>query len=61
MFGRDPSTPLSLLFGDPPTTGASTDETSLLAHYRQAVNKAHQFARDNMATMVERRRRQYCG
>ena len=61
LFGRDPSTPLDLLFGSPPTMllrdpSVSEEYAHLL---RQGMENAHAYARDNICRAVRRQRRLY--
>ncbi len=60
LFGRDPSTPLHLLFGEPLNQDLPLTNT---AHYVQALknryDESYSFVRKNLSAAVRRRRRQY--
>ena len=60
MFGRCPSTPLSVAFGSPPRpppSGASAAEYAL--ELQKRVKRAFQYARENIHNEIQRQRRIY--
>ena len=61
LFGRDPATPLSILFGSPDGTQgtASGSEAAYAVRLRQRMEAAHEYARTHMSAEVRRRRRRY--
>ncbi len=61
MFGREPSTPLDLLFGSPPTKEADNpcDHHTYLRQLKQRAQAAQAYARNNLAQAVRRQRRSY--
>ena len=60
LFGRDPATPLDVLFGAPerPPAGSAPAAT-YTRDLRQRIDAAQEYARANMATAISRQRRQY--
>jgi hypothetical protein len=58
MFGRDPNTPLHLLFGRPDLQSRESVH-EYVAQLQDSFVQAHKLARGNIARAVERRRRQY--
>ena len=61
LFGRDPATPLDLLFGSPPTL-LSRDPSVGEAYamkLKKGLEDAHAYARDNIGSAVRRQRRLY--
>ena len=65
LFGRDPATPLDVIFGDPEQDGkkreikGGPEAQKYVQQLRRRIHKAHQFARDNLAKEVRRQRRMY--
>ena len=61
LFGRDPSTPLHLIYGDPnDRRETSADTAQQYAHdVQQRLHAAHRAVREELDAAVERRRRQY--
>ena len=61
VFGRDISTPLDILFGNPNKPDNTKDSTSdaYVRALRQRVDRAQQYAREHLAKAVQRQRRLY--
>ena len=60
LFGTNPRTPLSVLFGDPnPIDKSKLDHITYVRTLRKKLDAAHEFARANIQDTVERQRRLY--
>ena len=59
LFGRDPSTPLHLLFGDPQEAAPLTSAAQYVQALKQRYDHSYSFVRKNLSAAVHRRRRQY--
>ncbi len=59
LFGKDPSTPLHLIYGDPNNKAEATTVQQYAQEIQQRVAAAHKAVRVELEAAVERRRRQY--
>ena len=59
LFGKDPNTPLHLIYGDPNDRKEATSVQRYAHEVHQRVTAAHRAVREELEAAVERRRRQY--
>ncbi len=59
LFGKDPGTPLHLLYGDPNNHPVSSSSQQYAHDVQQRLTAAHRAVRLELEAAVERRRRQY--
>ena len=60
LFGRDPSTPLDLIFGSPPEPDEKkTATTEYVRKLKERIQSAHRYARENAFGAIVRARRAY--
>ncbi len=61
LFGRDPSTPLHLIYGDPNNRKQYPGAAQFADELQERLSASHQAVRKELQRAVERRRRQYQG